>query len=94
MPPRPDFFCKLKVTKHVFLILLSLSVLQGYRTLKNLHRIDKNTSGVCILVKNEIDKTSREMFYGPNGSTMKAKKCYIALVDGEFPGTVVIHSVL
>ena len=53
-----------------------------------MHRIDKNTSGVIILVKNEIDETIREMFFGQNGSTMKAQKYYIALVDGKFPGKI------
>ena len=58
----------------------------GYRQLKNLHRIDKNTSGICLLVKGEVDSTVKEMFFGGlNLGSKFSHKEYVALVDGEFP---------
>ena len=58
----------------------------GYRQLKNVHRIDKNTSGICLLVKGEVDSTVKEMFFGGlNLGSKFSHKEYVALVDGEFP---------
>ena len=67
-------------------LLYILTKENGYRELKNIHRIDKNTSGICVLVKGEMDSTVKEMFFGGLNlsSTFKHKE-YVALVDGEFP---------
>ena len=52
----------------------------GYRNLKNLHRIDKNTSGVCLIVKGEMDSTVKEMFFGGLNLACKfSHKEYVAL---------------
>ena len=64
-----------------------LSLQKGYHSLKNAHRIDKNTSGVCIFYKGEVDSKVKEMFFaGLESNARFSKKEYIALVDGEFPG--------
>jgi RluA family pseudouridine synthase len=59
---------------------------KGYMDLRPVHRLDKNTSGVCIFAKGpQISQEIQQRF-----RDTQVEKEYLALVDGEFPSGEVV----
>ena len=59
----------------------------GYKDIRNTHRLDKNTSGVCILGKNYFGSSKVvKMFQNKGkGGANNIKKTYLTKVEGKFP---------
>ena len=62
-------------------LLFILTKEHGYKDVRNVNRIDKDTSGICILAKGHegASKLNHEF------AKERVLKEYLALVDGEFP---------
>ena len=55
----------------------------GYNDVRNCHRIDKNTSGICIFGKGTFGTSKLMNIFEKEQDTIK--KTYFAKVDGKFP---------
>ena len=71
-------------------LLYILAKEKGYMNLRNTHRIDKNTSGVCILGKGSDGGKRIHKIFKKHQSSIK--KQYLAKVEGKFPPEEIISN--
>ena len=57
----------------------------GYKDIRNTHRLDKNTSGVCILGKNYFGSSKVVKMFQNKAKANNIKKTYLTKVEGKFP---------
>ncbi|XP_059090462.1 pseudouridylate synthase RPUSD2-like isoform X2 [Tigriopus californicus] len=87
----PSYLIGWKGSTYFNSLIVTLMAQRGYRDLRTVHRLDRLTSGVCILAKGGLSAQNIHLRFRAKGKD--SYKEYLALVDGEFPtGEIVCDS--